>query len=513
MAKNKNKKRGFSIYWLFGKIGDILFIPIILVSLFSSMSMLIQRNQNKPTSIFGYSLVNILSKSMENSGFKKGDTVITKNSAISTVELGDVIAFYNYRDSKDSSTIKHVVMRYNYEEGNLAVDFSEDNIEIGVAIDSIEHKERENEKTVKDAQTAKATIYFHQVIGIYLDDYGNVFYKTKGSNNSYSDNYVRSDFVVGEYVKTPRFLRDAMTFCSSSTGMIILVCLPLSILVLMQCFSLIKQVETINTEKQLLTGRKRFNDEEVKKSFNGNEMETYNKVLLYYYTAKNEREQVVNFMWSELLEKENLSKKEEILVNTMKTANEKLDISGKDYWQVWIENTKGHTSKKIKKYYEEVAVNSILSKTKNENSNLNFENVSPNLDNATNIEQNSIITKKSSNDSYKQEMENIVSSAIKTSSKGKDALSASKSIEPQKTIETEDFQKDKLTTTKNKSPKTRAIPKTVSTSSINKTDNDRTIKGENINNKASSIKTKAGTNVKDGKTSVVAQKRKVPLKK
>ncbi len=373
MAKNETKKetkkQGFSIYALFGKIGDILFIPIIIISLFSSVAMLVQKRQNKPTSFFGYSLVNILSSSMKSQGFLKGDTVITKSAGVETIELGDIIAFYNYRDPIDNNTTKNLCIKYQTSgterstEDPFVVEFQLDPIQ-GVQIDSVEKQERSNEKSVKDAQKAKSSVYFHQVVGIYVDDYGNVFYQTKGSSNNYLDNFIRSDFVVGEYVNTPRFVRDTMSFCSSSMGMIILVCIPLSILVLMQCFSLIKQIETMNMEKQLILGKRHFTEKEVLEALNGNEMETHNKVLLYYMTAIPEREDVKEYMWSDILNKEKLSKSDQKLLETLNEANPKLEISEDDYWQAWIDNTKGHTRKKLKQYYEDISLTSVLKTNK-----------------------------------------------------------------------------------------------------------------------------------------------------
>ncbi len=370
MAKKEKQKKGFSIYALLGKIGDILLIPIIIISLFSSVSMLVQRNQNKPTTFFGCSLVNILSSSMVDDGFLKGDTVITKSVGVNDVALGDVIAFYHYYDIKDNGSTKHIVMEYNYIDGLKEVDFSEANITIGVAIDSIEFVERNGTKTVEDAQKAKATIYFHRVIGIYLDDFGNVFYKTKGSNNTRADGYVRSDFVVGEYISTPRFLRDSMSFCASTLGMIVLVCLPLSALVLMQCFSLIKQIETMSIEKQLILGRRRFDEEDIIESFDGDEMETHNKVFLYYLSTAEERNALQNFMWGKTLNAQKISRKDQKLVNTMLSANEKLNESDRAYWQEWLDNTSGYTRKKIQEYYEEVSVYNVLNDNKEANSNV-----------------------------------------------------------------------------------------------------------------------------------------------
>jgi len=358
---NKKNKKSFSLYSFLGKIGDVLFIPIIIISLVSSISMLAQRQKNVPTSFLGISLVNILSGSMTSQGFYKGDTVFTKKAQISDIALGDVIAFYRYTDPLDSNAKPQslkVVIKYNYS-GGKEIDMSDNNVVVGIDINSVTKVSRPDEKTVKDAQKVKAKIYFHQVIAVYVDDYGNVFYQTKGSENS-STEMVRSDFVVGEYVSTPRFVRDIISFCSSARGMIILVCIPLSILVLFQCFSLIKQIEIMSIEKQLLKGKKRFDDEELAKQFKGSEMETYNKAYLYYLTPHTEREQVFNYMWGDVLESNKISKKDQKEINVMQNANKQLEVSDKAYWETWINGTKGYTKRKLKKYYEEVSVFNVL---------------------------------------------------------------------------------------------------------------------------------------------------------
>ena len=102
MAKYKNGKK-VTFYSLIGKIGDFLLWPIMLISLFSSFFMLVQKKQNKVTSIFGFSLVNVLSGSMEDEGFLKNDTVLTKNVNERDIQLGDIIAIY-YQTSTISST-------------------------------------------------------------------------------------------------------------------------------------------------------------------------------------------------------------------------------------------------------------------------------------------------------------------------------------------------------------------------------------------------------------------------
>ena len=129
MAKQtEGKQKKFSIYTLFGKIGDILFIPILALSLFSSISMLVQKKQNKPTSFLNVSLVNILSGSMTDAGFIKGDTVITLKVTPYDIELGDVIAFYRYADNLDKNTTKEKIVWYGYNNGDYLVNTNQENI-------------------------------------------------------------------------------------------------------------------------------------------------------------------------------------------------------------------------------------------------------------------------------------------------------------------------------------------------------------------------------------------------
>ena len=84
----------------------------------------------------------------------------------------------------DKSTKKQCIVKYNYNPGDYNVNTNPENITGDVEgknelILSLEHKNRENEKTVEDAQKSKAPIYFHAVIGIYHDEYGNIFYLSK----------------------------------------------------------------------------------------------------------------------------------------------------------------------------------------------------------------------------------------------------------------------------------------------------------------------------------------------
>ena len=364
MSKNKEEKQ-ISFYYILGKIGDILLWPVIIIALISSFFMLVQKSQNKVTSVFGYSFVNVLSGSMINEGFKIGDTVITKRINERDVQLGDIIAFY-YSYSTVSTSSVQMVVEYNYSSGK-EVDYSESNINYGVDVSQIPKLNDKSAEYLEKAQKDKYKVYFHRVIGIYVDEDGNLFFKTKGSNNSSADSPLsRGDLVVGKYVNTPIFVRRAVSFCASSIGMIILVCVPLSLLVLMQCLSLIEQISIISLEKKLMAGELSYTDEEIKKELHSDQIEIYNKAYYYYMTPKEQRQEVKQFLWSDVLNKKVPSKKEQLELITLNNATAKLEESESAYWDEWIDNTTGGNKKHMIAYKNKIFIDKLLNDQKTE---------------------------------------------------------------------------------------------------------------------------------------------------
>ena len=367
MSKKKRSKKALTLYSLFGKIGDFMFFPIMIIAMFSCLS-LFSVGKTKPVSIASFSLVKIKSGSMVEMGFGIGDTVITKKTDRSHIDLGDIIAFYNFHDSLDSGTEKFVVVEYNYSVGK-EIDMSDENINPSgntktPDFTGINKVKRENEKNLSYVEELGIAVYFHQVIGIYTDGWGNVFYKTKGTHNGSADSgLVREEFVVGEYVNTPRAVRDVFNFCATGLGMILFVCIPLSVLVLMDCFSLIEQIEIIKYEKSIVDGDVKLTDSDFKKNFDPNEMELYNKVYVYFKTPPQEREKVKQMLWRELFDPEiELTIKEKEELELLNTSIGKLQQSPDEYWKVWLLGTKGGTNKRIQKLYNSLEYEKLYNK-------------------------------------------------------------------------------------------------------------------------------------------------------
>jgi len=339
-------------YTILGKIGDIIMWPIIIISLVSSFFMLVNKRQNKLTSVFGYSFVNILSGSMINDGFNVGDTVITKSVDVYSLKIGDIVAFY-YLNPQVIESELHLIAKCEKNTG-YQVKYDESNITYGVSLDNFEKYENNNEY-LETAVNTKRKIYFHRVVGIYVNDQGELFFKTKGSSNYRPDTFlVRQELVVGRYVYTPTFIRGAVSFCSSALGMILLVCLPLCILIFIQMLSIIDQITIINLEKKLLSRKLSIYDKAIKEQLKGNQVELYNKVYYYYIVEDEIKEDVKNYLWKDILTAEELTENQELELNLL---NESIDYLKEDaikYWDEWIENTNGKIKRQIIKYKEEI---------------------------------------------------------------------------------------------------------------------------------------------------------------
>ena len=189
-------------------------------------------------------------------------------------------------------------------------------------------------------------------------------------------------------------------------------------------------------------------------------METYNKAYLYYLTDNIDRPYLTNFMWGEFLEKEKLSKKDEELLNTMQLANSKLDVSNKEYWETWINGTKGYTKKRLKKYYEEIAVYSILNDT-----------AKTNTKETKTTQENQALSKKEIN---KEQIEQTINAAFNKSVNSKGSVNQNLQTKQEAKAET------KTINTKIEDANTKEQKQTMDASAIKNTSNKSNKKEQEI---------------------------------
>lgn len=313
-----NKKGKNTIYTLAGKIGDIFLIPILLLALVVTLVIFTQNQSNRVPSFFGLSVVRILSGSMEDSGFRIGDSVFITKTDTDSLWVGDIIAFYQYKDDADESLDK------------IELEAEDDFVEVTML-------EPENRKHMSDITGGSYRIVFHQIVGVYQDHTGARYFETQGTSNDGVDGIkVRDDFVVGKYLETPIWLRDVLRWISSSIGMICLVCLPLGIMIILQSLALIEQVNFMYIEKRLINGTMSWQEHEAQRLIKAGEMEIVCRIVMLIKVPNDEREDAFEDIWRF---KGELTQRQKDLLEIADVSYKVLSEKGeKEYLQLWRQN-------------------------------------------------------------------------------------------------------------------------------------------------------------------------------
>ena len=338
MKKEKPKK---TFYTVLGVIGDCLFIPIMLISLIVCMFIFMDRRYNQPPSVFGISVVRILSGSMIASGFNINDNVIVKSVDGKQIWNQDIIAFYSRYDEVD-------IKMYNQKQ-LTKLETKDQTIQTNQ-----QQITYEGRTTIDDAREKGTRIVFHEVIEVYADANGTRFFKTKGTSNCSADSYlVREDFVLGRYVEVSPVIRGAIKWICSPMGMIVLVCLPLGILVILQSLSLIEQINFIVVEKKLLAKRIDHKDPEALRLFKSGEMEEISKILYMSKTKPEDQDEVYSLIWG-VETKGSSSKKQEYYQKVEQSFEVLKTKNKKDYLMFWKNNLKSRSA--IKKIDDQLSM-------------------------------------------------------------------------------------------------------------------------------------------------------------
>ena len=326
MAKNKKQK---TLNTLLGKIGDILLIPIFVIALLVSTYILFQNKGDTVPSIFGYSIVKVLSGSMRKSGFEIDDRVIVKKSDALALwgdySGGDIIAFFSYEDPVDKNLQK------------TKLESKDQTIEITQSVTG--------RRTLKDLQGKGYKVVFHQIVGVYQDATGARYFKTRGTSNGSDDAaIIRQDFVIGRYVNTPDWIRSGFKWVASSAGMITCVCVPLGIMVIFQSLALIEQINFMYVEKRLLKGAMHWQDYEAKRLIKTGDMEETCKIIYYTKVDEEEREELLTALW---IFPAKLNKEEQKKKDIVEQGAEIFEKEGTlPYLNYWLDNLKWNWDKK-----------------------------------------------------------------------------------------------------------------------------------------------------------------------
>lgn len=217
-------------------ISDIITIPVLLLSLITAFTMYNAKKNGYVPSLFGSSVVTVVSGSMRASGFEIGDTVMVRKVDPGTLVVGDIIAFYAYVDPNNKPAPDNFIETTDEEGTGLSL-----NIINGGAASSL-----------NKAAEAGSQVWFHQIIGIGMDSRG-LWFRTKGTSNARPDSkWIYQDFIVGKFQEgsDSPLIREAMSFMSSRLGIIVFAIIPSGISLILDTLTLIELIDLYMLEKK-----------------------------------------------------------------------------------------------------------------------------------------------------------------------------------------------------------------------------------------------------------------------
>lgn len=221
-SKNLSKKKEkWTPKRILNLVLDIVLFPILIFATCFSLSLIITKITKGVPMVFGYAMITVVSGSMRNAGFEVGDKAFIKQTDACELKVGDYIAFFDYVDPAHPrpATIAN------------------------------------GEKPTSNPR--KNRIVFHEIIKIETDANGDLWFRTKGTNNASADyNVIYQDYVIGKHVDDGKGIVKFFKFVNSTTGIVILVIIPCVIILFRDCYELMTMVFEYSDEKKKIKREK-----------------------------------------------------------------------------------------------------------------------------------------------------------------------------------------------------------------------------------------------------------------
>ena len=221
-SKNLSKKKEkWTPKRILNLVLDIVLFPILIFATCFSLSLIITKITNGVPMVFGYAMITVVSGSMRDAGFEVGDKAFIKQTEANELAVGDYIAFFDYVDPAHPrpATIAN------------------------------------GEKPTSNPR--KNRIVFHEIIKIETDANGDLWFRTKGTNNASADyNVIYQDYVIGKHVDDGKGIVKFFKFVNSTTGIVLLVVVPCTIILFRDCYELMTMVFEYSDEKKKIKREK-----------------------------------------------------------------------------------------------------------------------------------------------------------------------------------------------------------------------------------------------------------------
>lgn len=221
-SKNLSKKKEkWTPKRILNLVLDIVLFPILIFATCFSLSLIITKITKGVPMVFGYAMITVVSGSMRDAGFEVGDKAFIKQTEANELAVGDYIAFFDYVDPAHPcpATIAN------------------------------------GEKPTSNPR--KNRIVFHEIIKIETDANGDLWFRTKGTDNKNKDtNVIYQDYVIGKHVDDGKGIVKFFKFVNSTTGIVLLVVVPCTIILFRDCYELMTMVFEYSDEKKKIKREK-----------------------------------------------------------------------------------------------------------------------------------------------------------------------------------------------------------------------------------------------------------------
>ncbi len=269
MAKSaSSKKQKSKLAKVCSLLVDIFVIPFIIIIFVSTILMFSAKANNRVPSIFGQSIVVVADTGSMEPEFYGGDVLLVgKVNDLNTLKVGDDIAFYaptrsGYVDEEGNSlVILHRIVRILEPNSSNGLD-SKYFVCKGINIGGSTYKNvgEGNGNYTYNEQTEKYEIMPGGEFEIVLEGNSDLRDEENNLNDSEIEaaskdrmQYIKaeSQYVVGKYnTKLPSFVGGFIMFCSSSSGIAVLVIVPSLIMIALVLVGLIKEIKYAKKEDE-----------------------------------------------------------------------------------------------------------------------------------------------------------------------------------------------------------------------------------------------------------------------
>ena len=317
----KEKKKKTGIAKVFSIIVDVLIVPVIILAFACTILTFSAKANNQVPSIFGMSIVTVLSDSMEPE-HKVNDVLIIKQIDTEKLKVGDKIAFYAAKNGHwavkvdgeyQSAVIFHQIVRI------LEIDGKPYFACMGTNVGTFNNKKDSNFTFVGEgngdyAKNEQTGEYYIKEGGAYWVNL--IGYNEPPSMGDINAEKVDDDTmqivsatdVVGIYDSgLSPVLGAFINFSSSSTGMLCLVIIPSVILIALTIFSLTKEIkqakEEDEKERKVLEGNISKLKETSSKAKEELEGDKINREVVIKETPKEEQKVDIHQVISNVAEK------------------------------------------------------------------------------------------------------------------------------------------------------------------------------------------------------------------